>query len=482
VPAAAAGPAELFSQKDARWGSAVYAKADNPVDECGTTIGQCGCAMTSATNVLRLFGQLTMPDGQPVTPKAVNDFFNQGAKRVGGTWVSLGYFNNNVDWFAINTLSMEIEKAHPGARRIEFVPTWGNGSVEEMKNELRQGRPVILQLFLRSPRYTGPHFVMASGLDGERVVVKDPSYQESRYLDGYLPYIQNSRLFRLADASQPQRGIAVTMSSKDRIRVVDSQGRVVGTFEGNSPEEAVARAKRDLPGAVLTYQPAWRDATCQKQSSAADDGVFQVYIPGGDDTYRIETEDKDGGGCAVLVTRFEADGTITREVIENPDCKGLNYPPRAETPAAGPTTPPTEIPTPTPRAGVTPPTSTPTPRPTPVPPTATPTDTPLPPTATPTRGPQPPTAVSIVPPCSARATPVPNAVSPTWRVAITCNAQVLGTFTSSSWSLNGVVIARNALLLDVTVTRNSLDPLTLEFEACNQTACLSTDARVQPRE
>ena len=125
--------------------------------------------MTSLTNVLRVFDILKMPDGSDVTPQAVNDYFNRGAVRVSGGWASKGYYQNNVLWTSLNELSAEIARARPGTPQIAYIPSWGSGSQAELKAELAKGRPAILELFLRTPGYTGPHFIIASSLDGDRI-------------------------------------------------------------------------------------------------------------------------------------------------------------------------------------------------------------------------------------------------------------------------------------------------------------------------
>ena len=59
-----------FAQNDPRWANDEYAKAGDPQfgpDWCGTTIAQCGCAMTSVTTVMALYNILTMPDGSDLT-------------------------------------------------------------------------------------------------------------------------------------------------------------------------------------------------------------------------------------------------------------------------------------------------------------------------------------------------------------------------------------------------------------------------------
>src|SRR5690606_4542915 len=71
VPGGGSGT-PLFAQNNPTWATDEYARAGDPEfgpDWCGTTIEQCGCAMTSITTVMALFGIVTTPDGSELTPQ-----------------------------------------------------------------------------------------------------------------------------------------------------------------------------------------------------------------------------------------------------------------------------------------------------------------------------------------------------------------------------------------------------------------------------
>lgn len=423
-PASAAGGVplsalDLFTQNDSRWGRKVYAKADDPVDVCGTTIGSCGCAMTSLTNVLRAFDILKMPDGSDLTPEAVNDYFNRGATRVSGGWVSKGYYLNNVLWTSVNELSADISRQRPGTPQIAFMPSWGSGTEAEIKKELAEGRPVILELFLQTPRYTGPHFVMASSLDSTgRIVIKDPSHPEPRYYESYTQFIRNSRLFRLIDVGFDLSGTLVVASGKDRVVVKDSQGREAGTQGGANADEAIKTSKKDIPGSTVDFQQNLSDALCQRaQRPTADTGNITIWVPG-DGQVQVDPGSGPDKVCgSVAVIRYARDGSSTLEVVRDTNCE----------PEPTPTTGPTETPTPpaTPTRTPTPPTTTDPTRPPPPTatdtPTPTPTDTPTP-TATPTPRPRKPIVALFCP--------------DTRQATFTCTAEVQNDYDTIRWFLD----------------------------------------------
>ncbi|MGH2626892.1 MAG: hypothetical protein ACRDHY_09610, partial [Anaerolineales bacterium] len=141
--------APLFAQNDTRWASQEYARArDNEFraqNLCGSTIAQCGCAMTSVATVMSLFQVATMPDGQALTPEQLNNWMNIGAKRTQRGWVSQGYIYGDVIWAAANQLSAEIARARPGTPTVRFRGI-GNGSEQQIRAELAAGRPIILEV------------------------------------------------------------------------------------------------------------------------------------------------------------------------------------------------------------------------------------------------------------------------------------------------------------------------------------------------
>jgi hypothetical protein len=497
APAPPPGSVELFAQNDARWGREEYARAADPRDACGATIAQCGCAMTSLTNVMALFQLLVMPDGSQLTPKTVNDYFNLDATRVAGGWVSRGYAYNNVQWTAINELSNRIAEANPGTKRIAFVPAWGSGSPEEIRAELRQGRPVILQLFIRSASYTGPHFIMASGLEGDTILVKDPSHPGERTLDPYLSSIENSRLFKVVDPGEDNSAIVVTVPGDMRVQLTDSSGRVVGTLRGSTAEDAQKQAQVGIQGAMFTFQPAWRDPTCTERPPKDGAGTLQVYLPRpADGTYRIRAVNPTGGAASVAVhtydpsgnggvTTQEGDGSVDLTVtVDRPGNETPTPTPTATatstptatptaTSTATPTTTATDTPTPTPTATGTPtPTPTATPTPT-ITPTPTPTDTPTP---TPTRGPSPPTGISL----SCGGIAHYDSSQGGYQITIRCLADVVGEWDTVTWTLNGQrVTPKPPLEMNYREPGwvTEIPPYVVVFEACNQGACARSGAQ-----
>lgn len=367
-----ANGAPFFAQNDARWANVEYARSTElPAgkDWCGTTISQCGCAMTSVAVMLALYNVVTLPDGQPLTPQSLNAWFNGEARRTERGWVSRGYIYGDVIWTAANELSGQIAKARPGTPTVRFART-GSGSEDEIRAELRAGRPIILEV--------PGHWIAAVGLDGDTILINDPFYRDRTTLDAYKGKVRSSVIY---EPSSDLSAVVLTAPADVKFRVVDKQGRVVGT--GDTTTGATAEPIIQIPGASVSSRRAWRDPTCIEKAPPPGAGTHQIVLPGSRDDYRIEILGTGSQGGSVAIHTYGRDGTASIATIEGQQgtTAELDYDPNApapvvRTPGAGEGTP-----TPTSGAGGEgggPGDETPTPGATPTPsPTPAPTETPF---------------------------------------------------------------------------------------------------------
>lgn len=334
--------APFFAQNDPRWGTQEYARSTelpNGRDWCGTTIEQCGCAMTSVSVMLALYGLLDMPDGQPLSPKTLNDWFNGNARKTDRGWVSRGYIYGDVIWSAANELSGEIAKVNPNARTVRFVST-GSGSEEEIKAELKAGRPVILEV--------PGHWIAAVGLDGDQILINDPFYRDRKTLDVYAGKVRSSVHF---EPSTDLSAVVITAPADVKFRITDREGRVVAT--GTGTELSASDAINQIPGASVSTKKAWRDPTCIEKAPPSDAGTNQITLPGGKDDYKVEiigTGDQPG---AVDIHTYAKDGKSTISTIEGQEGTkaDVSYDPNADKPVINITNNGTPQPTNTPQPG-----------------------------------------------------------------------------------------------------------------------------------
>ncbi|MEO9256494.1 MAG: hypothetical protein ABI305_13215, partial [Tepidiformaceae bacterium] len=300
--------APYFAQNDPRWGNDEYAMAKDPQfgpDWCGVTIAQCGCAMTSVTTVMALYDILKMPDGSDLTPETVNAWFDGNATKTARGWVSQGYIYGDVIWTAANQLSGEIHKIDPSSPTIRFLRA-GTGSDEEIRSELKAGRPVVLEV--------PGHWISAVGLDGDKILINDPYYRDRKTLDAYAGKVKSSILFEKSDDLS---AVVITVPASERVRVTDKAGNVVGTLDTGSAADAAANAKNQIPGASYSARTGWRDPTCIASPPPAGSGTNQIVLPGSRDDYKIEVLETAGGPTSVAIHTYDKTGTPSVKTIDN---------------------------------------------------------------------------------------------------------------------------------------------------------------------
>lgn len=192
--AAAAVSGPFFSQSDPRWAGDVYAFTnENGAIWCGSDLSQCGSLITSAATVFWLLDVKEMPDGSPVTPGTLNGWFKGEATRTSLGMASRGYLaSGDLDLNAINTLATEISQKAPGCPSLRNAGL-GTGSEDEIRAELKAGRPVILEV--------PGHWIVAVRLDGDKVVIHDPFYTDRKTLSEWAGKVKGSlRFARVAGA------------------------------------------------------------------------------------------------------------------------------------------------------------------------------------------------------------------------------------------------------------------------------------------
>ncbi|MGE0598870.1 MAG: Ig-like domain repeat protein [Dehalococcoidia bacterium] len=299
--------APFFAQNDPRWGGQEYAKSlelPNGKDWCGTTIEQCGCAMTSVSVMLALYNIVETPDGQPLTPKTLNDWFNGNATKTDRGFVSRGYIYGDVIWTAANELSGDVAKTNPNATTVRFAGT-GDGSDEDIRGQLKLGRPVIVEV--------PGHWIAAVGIDADtdQILINDPFYRDRKTLDVYKGKVRSSVHY---EPSKDLSSVVITAPADVRFRVTDKQGRVVNTGDGTI--EQPADVINQIPGASVASRSAWRDPTCIEKAPPAGTGTNQIVLPGSPDDYTIEILGTGGNAGSVAIHSYGKDGSGSVATIE----------------------------------------------------------------------------------------------------------------------------------------------------------------------
>jgi hypothetical protein len=419
--AADGSEAPFFAQDDPQWGANEYDHSRSAPTGCpGPNMANCGCALTSVTNVLSADGVTSMPDGQPLNPGNVNQWASSHAQILkDGSIVSDGFApGGNVNWnmaLAISggaaTYAQANNQPAQPVVRLAFV---GGAGGEQVTADLARSRPVILS----TPRQT--HWFVAEGLGtGGKWLFWDPFYTDQVTKSG--AFGPTSIHYQTDQPDGVVRRSVVISTRAKNLKVTDRQGDTL---------EVVQRA-------------AWDDPTCE-HDGAPDYLLNQVYVPDG--TGPVTIEASDNGPTAIVIHDYGSDGSVKITVHEADADQKQDYDGGATSrPSATPTGTQTATPTGTPEPSAT----AVAPPPTPPPPVATapaPTQTPTPmptPTATPDL-PGPPAKIAL-------------SASP---AAIPCDGDNYSTITAIVTDARGRFVADGTSVSFAVVALGSVSPTT----------------------
>src|SRR5690606_38523165 len=116
----------------------------------------------------------------------------------------------------------------------------------------------------------------------------------------------------LFEPSDDVSALVVTVPSDQRVRLIDSNGHVAGTFDGDTARDAAQRAIRDIPGGTYTVQHPWRGPNCIERQPGEEDGINQIILTGpAAGRYRIEVYNPSGEGTNGAVHLFDEDGNLS---------------------------------------------------------------------------------------------------------------------------------------------------------------------------
>ena len=96
------------------------------------------------------------------------------------------------------------------------------------------------------------HWISAVGLDGDKILINDPFYRDRKTLDAYAGKVKSSVLF---EPSDDLSAVVITVPADERVRVTDKSGRVVGSLNAGSADDAKKAAKVGHPRGVV-FKPA----------------------------------------------------------------------------------------------------------------------------------------------------------------------------------------------------------------------------------
>lgn len=157
-----------FMQTDEEWATDTYDKAEDWDLTGNSTIGNYGCALTSAAMVLNFHGIDKLNETTSLTPGTLNDWLNENTAE--NDWWRQGHVN----WGAISSLTEQLNDLDPEIPKLEFVKLTGVG-LSEVRSALNDEVPDILEVEEpASP--SNVHFMVSNGIDEDNddILVNDP--------------------------------------------------------------------------------------------------------------------------------------------------------------------------------------------------------------------------------------------------------------------------------------------------------------------
>lgn len=214
-----------YDNQDPLWESLIYDDADNLDLSCGTTMAQCGCALSSATMVMKYHGVEKTLGGDDINPGLIN-LFARGSI-YNGTY--LGFSYGNFRWEYASNFSAQANKIYVNQPKVD-LPTREDYSLEKIEQYIDAGSPVILKVL----GVFGQHWVVVKGYepDTDRLIINDPAFSDK--IDGYTYLDEKYTPFEIGSTIvyQPTnsdfRYLQFSTTSDNHILVTDSYGNKTG--------------------------------------------------------------------------------------------------------------------------------------------------------------------------------------------------------------------------------------------------------------
>lgn len=248
----------LVKQSDPAWSQREYDHASVTPYDCGTTIGQCGCAVASLAMVLQYHGVAHSASGAPTNPQTLNEYFSQGAQCSVAGCISQGYVFGNVRWNAINKYSAEAHAAY-GTSKVQFVSADAYDR-DVVIQDVAHAKPVIL----RAP--SASHWFVATGTLADTLFINDPFFNRIRLDDAAYEnragamrrYEKVNSDFSLIEAYIPWPG---------QLMITDMYGRRAG-YDATTGE-----VMNEIPRAQYTFESSF------SPDSRPEKGIMWLFIP-----------------------------------------------------------------------------------------------------------------------------------------------------------------------------------------------------------
>lgn len=286
------------------WESEIYDDALSTLPNCGQTMADCACALTSATMVMKYFGVDLAPDASTITPEIINNFFKVN---------SVGFSGPNFRWSHVGNFSAEANNSLIGGSQPKLEqPVRLDYDLEDIKALVDGGKPVILKV------NGGSHWVVVKGYDpgNDRLIINDPLYPDApageyTYLDEKYTPDNTGSMIIYDTANSDYRYLEFATSSQNHLLFTD----ILGNKTGYDPET----------GEIVKQIPNSDYALDEYYGPPTTEGIYflTLKLPT-DGKYKLQILSQDGQPHKVDVYSSDTEGKLARKVIR-PESAGNNY-------------------------------------------------------------------------------------------------------------------------------------------------------------
>ena len=287
-----------LSQLDPAWKDLTYdhASTSNPFF-CGTTIGGCGCAITSAAMLLNYYGVSRTPSGNPTNPQTLNDWLNQNQ----------GYAFGALKWNSVAAYSVRVNENF-GTQKIRFVGVGSGNDFDTLNTDLANSKPEILE--------EPGHFIVANAKQDPTYQIADPAYENKKTLATYSNNFLSSR--RYEKTNTDLSSIYISSPTPNDLFITDSLGRSTG----KNPE--TGEILTQIPNSYYFVEPSFTNQT-DPNSQVPNTGVTTLVIINPEEG-SFTLDSKSG---PIDVSAYDTLGNIQVKNFETvaPDTFELNYSP-----------------------------------------------------------------------------------------------------------------------------------------------------------
>lgn len=287
-----------LSQLDPAWKDLEYDHASSigPFF-CGTTIGGCGCAITSSAMLLNYYGANKAPNGQPTNPATLNDWLKQNS----------GYAFGALKWNSVAAYSVKANTAF-GTQKIRFVSVGSANDFQTLDSDLANKKPDILE--------EPGHFIVASEKNSPTYAISDPAYQSRQTLAAYQNSFSSMRRFEKTNTDLS--ALYISTPTPNDLFITDSLGRRAG----KDPQSG--QVLTEIPNSYYFLEPSLIDQT-QQNAQTPNSGVSTlVIINPPQDTFNLQSQ-----SGPIDVSAYDTYGNIKVKNFSpiSPDSFEINYSP-----------------------------------------------------------------------------------------------------------------------------------------------------------